>query len=239
VEDAPVATQHVVKGGVGPPPQGVWSIQTFREGAAMITGTTAHSEPGKAVAELAARTVTPQVRVSSVERIRAAGGDVIPTRRGPVQPYHVTVTGLILEQLDAVFDPPIPSPAEPRAAEGTVKAEAGGNDSRTTERAERRTAVSLALLVFSVTCLLGASLGSLGPWALLAFIGAVTLYALILRADFFNEIEGALVCEILLILALLLIPALKRIRGITVKQGATADGGRDAVRCSRAHSGRC
>jgi len=111
-----VVTQYVVKGGFGPPPQGVWSIQTFREGGATITGTTAHSEPGKAVAELAASTATPQVRVSSVERIRAAGGDVIPPRRGPVQPYHVTVTGLTLEQLNAVFDPPIPSPAERGAA---------------------------------------------------------------------------------------------------------------------------
>jgi hypothetical protein len=94
----------------------VWSIQTFREGGELVTGTTAHSEPGKSVAELARSTATPQVRVSSVERIRAAGGDVIPTRRGPMQPYHVTVTGLTLEQIDAMFDPPIPSPAEPAAA---------------------------------------------------------------------------------------------------------------------------
>lgn len=108
--------QLVVKGGVGPPPQGVWGIQTFREGGVMVTGTTAHSEPGKTVAELAASTATPQVRVSSVERIRAAGGDVIPTRRSPVQPFHATVIGLTLDQLDAVFDPPIPSPTEPDAA---------------------------------------------------------------------------------------------------------------------------
>lgn len=82
----------------------------------MVTGTTAHSEPGKTVAELAASTATPQVRVSSVERIRAAGGDVIPTRRGPMQPFHATVIGLTLDQLDAVFDPPIPIPTEPAAA---------------------------------------------------------------------------------------------------------------------------
>jgi len=94
----------------------VWSIQTFKEAGVMVTGTTAHSEPGKTIAELAASTATPQVRVSSVERIQAAGGNVIPTRRNPIQPYHVTLTGLTLEQLDAVFDPPIPSPAQPRAA---------------------------------------------------------------------------------------------------------------------------
>jgi hypothetical protein len=108
-----MGTQHVVKGGVGPPPRGVWSIQTFSEGGVMLTGTTVHSEPGRTVAELATWTATPQVRVCSVERIRAAGGDVVPTRRNPMQPYHATVTGLTFDQLDAVFDPPIPSPVEP------------------------------------------------------------------------------------------------------------------------------
>jgi hypothetical protein len=128
-----MVSQHVVKGGVGPPPQGVWSLQTFREGGVTITGTTAHSDPGKSVAELAASTATPLVRVSSVERIRVAGGDVIPTRRGPIQPYHVTVTGLSLEQLDAVFDPPIPSPAQLGATDVTVKMEAKDADARTTD----------------------------------------------------------------------------------------------------------
>ena len=104
-------TQYVVKGGLGPPPRGVWSIQTFQEAGVWICGTTAHSEPGQTVAELATSTATPQLRVSSVERIRAAGGDVVPTRRGPGQPYHVTVTGLSLEQLDAVFDPPVSIPS--------------------------------------------------------------------------------------------------------------------------------
>jgi hypothetical protein len=80
-------------------------------------------------------------------------------------------------------------------------------------------------LVFSVTCLIGASLGSLGAWALLGFVGAAALYALILRAGLFNEIEGAVVCETLLILALLLIPALQRVRSIAAEPGAAADGG--------------
>ena len=83
----------------------------------MVTGTTVHSESGKTVAELAEWTGTPQIRVSSVERIRAAGGDVVPTRRNPMQPYHATVTGLSLDQFDAVFDPPIPSPAQPGSSE--------------------------------------------------------------------------------------------------------------------------
>jgi hypothetical protein len=53
-----MGTQHVVKGGVGPPPRGVWSIQTFPEGGVILTGTTVHSEPERTVAELAAWTAT-------------------------------------------------------------------------------------------------------------------------------------------------------------------------------------
>jgi hypothetical protein len=108
-----MAPKHVVKGGIGrQPPQGGWSIQTFKEAGVTVTGTTAHSEPGKTVEELALSTASSQIRVTSIGRIRAAGGDVIPTRRNAMQPYHVTITGLTLEQLDAVFDPPIPSPSE-------------------------------------------------------------------------------------------------------------------------------
>jgi hypothetical protein len=100
----------VVKGGLGPPPKGNWSIQTFDEVGVTITGTTAYSEPGKTIAELSAYIASGEVRVSSIARIKAAGGNVIPTRRNAMQPYHVTITGLTLEQLDAVFDPPSPNP---------------------------------------------------------------------------------------------------------------------------------
>jgi hypothetical protein len=91
------------------------------------------------------------------------------------------------------------------------------------QRAERRTAISVALLVFSVTALLGASLGSLGAWALLGFVCAAALYTLLLRAGLSNEIEGAIVCEILLILALLLIPALQRVRRMAAESGAAVE----------------
>ena len=86
--------------------------------------------------------------------------------------------------------------------------------------AERRTAISVALLVFSVTCLITASLTSLGAWTLVCFAGAVGLYVLILRVGLFNEIEGAVICEILLILALLLVPALEKLRGTAAEPGA-------------------
>jgi hypothetical protein len=79
-----------------------------------------------------------------------------------------------------------------------------------TEKAERRTAIATALLVLCVTSLLGATLGSLGGWALLGFVTAAGLYALILLAGLFNEIEGAVVCEMLLILALLMVSAVQR-----------------------------
>lgn len=94
------------------------------------------------------------------------------------------------------------------------------------DSAGRRNAISIALLVFCVTCLLGASLGALGAWALLSFVSAVALYALILRVGLLNEIEGAVLCEILLILALILIPALHRVRSIAAEPGAAPDRGR-------------
>lgn len=82
----------------------------------------------------------------------------------------------------------------------------------TIERAARREEITVALLVFCVTCLVAASLGSLGVWALVGFVCVVGLYAITLGVGLFNEIEGALVCEILLILALLFIPALEKLR---------------------------
>jgi len=91
------------------------------------------------------------------------------------------------------------------------------------EWAERRTVISVALLVISVTCLIGASAGLVGAWALFGFVSAVALDALIVRSGFSNEIEGAVVCEILLILALLLIPQLQRVRNTGTEQGAAAN----------------
>jgi hypothetical protein len=72
-------------------------------------------------------------------------------------------------------------------------------------RANSWTIITAVLLVFSITCLIGAWSLPHGAVALLGFIGAVALYALMLRTGFQNEIEGAVVCEIFLILILLLI----------------------------------
>lgn len=79
------------------------------------------------------------------------------------------------------------------------------------ESANRRTVISVTLLVFSVTCLLAASATSPGAWTLVCFAGAVGLFALILRVGLFNEVECAIVCEILLILALMLAPTIDKL----------------------------
>ncbi len=77
------------------------------------------------------------------------------------------------------------------------------------ERANLRTAIAVAVLVFCVTCL-PAAVGA-GGWAVLAFLSVSAIYAVILRAGLFNVVEGAICCEIVLILILLAIPALKQV----------------------------
>jgi hypothetical protein len=103
----------VVKGGTGT----AWRIDTFEEprnGGIMITGSSASSEPGKTVAELSVGIPNGQVRVTTTEAIAAAGGAVVPSRRTPANPHHVTITGLTVAQLDAVFGPPVPNPSRAR-----------------------------------------------------------------------------------------------------------------------------
>jgi hypothetical protein len=85
--------------------------------------------------------------------------------------------------------------------------------------AARRTAVAVGLLVFSVTCLPAAV--SLGAWAILAFAGVAGLYVLVLWLGLFNELEGAVACEILLILALVLVSQLQRVSCVTAEPGGT------------------
>jgi hypothetical protein len=48
-----------------------------------------------------------QVRVMTVEKIQNAGGAILPTRRTPDNPYHVTVTNLSVEELNNVFGPAV------------------------------------------------------------------------------------------------------------------------------------
>ena len=77
------------------------------------------------------------------------------------------------------------------------------------ERGRRHTAIAVAVLVFSVTCL-PAAVG-VGAWVLVAFLSVSAVYAVLLRAGLFNVVEGAIFCEMVLVLGLFLIPILKRI----------------------------
>jgi hypothetical protein len=97
----------VVKGGLGKNVR----IDIFEEpGIGQITGTSASSNLGKTVKDLSAGLPNGQVRVITVREIRTAGGDVIATRRSPLNPDHVTITGLSPEQIDRLLGPPIPNP---------------------------------------------------------------------------------------------------------------------------------
>lgn len=75
------------------------------------------------------------------------------------------------------------------------------------ERANLRTAIAAAVLLFCVTCLPAAA--GVGGWAVLAFLSVSAFYAVILRAGLFNVVEGAICCEIILILSLIAIQNLK------------------------------
>jgi hypothetical protein len=76
----------------------------------------------------------------------------------------------------------------------------------------RGTAIAVVLLVFGVTCLIAAVLG-LGIWPLVGFVASALIYCVMLRVGLFNEIEGALVCEVFLILGLVLMPAINKVVG--------------------------
>lgn len=73
----------------------------------------------------------------------------------------------------------------------------------------RRSRILTALLVLCTTSLLGSAAG-FGGWSLVAFAAATTIYLAIIKIGIFNEIEGAAVCEILLILTIVLIPGIQR-----------------------------
>lgn len=78
-----------------------------------------------------------------------------------------------------------------------------------TGNAAVRTAICIALLMFCMTALIGAALGFPARWALLSFIAATALYAAILKAKMYNEIEGAVICEMLLILISVMISTVR------------------------------
>lgn len=73
------------------------------------TGVSVHSAPGKSVEELAVGIPNGRIGVTTVGRVRAAGGDVVVTSGG--NPHHATLTGLTPEQMSGLLTPTEPNPA--------------------------------------------------------------------------------------------------------------------------------
>jgi hypothetical protein len=78
-----------------------------------VPGVSVESAGGLTVAELAAGIPHGQVGVTTVGRVRAAGGDVI--RTSGRSRNHATLTGLTPEQASALLTPTAPNPARDEA----------------------------------------------------------------------------------------------------------------------------
>ncbi len=96
----------VVRGGRNTPEQIDEKIEQHASGP---IGVSVESAPGLTVAELAANLPHGRVGVTTVGRVRATGGDVIPTRGR--SPNHATLTGLPAEEISRLLTPTEPNPA--------------------------------------------------------------------------------------------------------------------------------
>jgi RHS repeat-associated protein len=99
---------NVVRGGLNTPQQLQAGTGTHPSG---VTGVSA--ECGTcSVDELSKSLPNNQIRVTSVGKIRKAGGEVVKTSGR--SPNHVTVTGLTPTRFSELLDPPIPNPSKKR-----------------------------------------------------------------------------------------------------------------------------
>jgi hypothetical protein len=96
----------VVRGGRNTPEQIDENIGRHPSG---VVGVSAESAAGLTVAELAANLPHGQIGVTTVGRVRAAGGNVIRTHGR--SPNHVTVTGLPADEISRLLTPTEPNPA--------------------------------------------------------------------------------------------------------------------------------
>jgi hypothetical protein len=96
----------VVRGGRNRPEDLERNTATHPSG---ITGVSVEAAPGLTLAQLAAGIPHGQVGVTSVGKVRAAGGDVV--RTSGRSPYHATLTGLGPREASAFLTPTIPNPA--------------------------------------------------------------------------------------------------------------------------------
>jgi hypothetical protein len=97
----------VVRGGRNTPEQIQKGMGTHPSG---VTGVSVESAPGLTVEELAVNILHGQIGVTTVGRVRAAGGDVIRTRGR--SPNHATLTGLTPEQISDLLTPTKPNPTK-------------------------------------------------------------------------------------------------------------------------------
>lgn len=81
-----------------------------------VTGVSVESAAGASVGKLSAMIPHGMIGVTTVGRVRQAGGDVIQTSGR--SPHHATLTGLSPEQASRLLTPTIPNPARFRPDPG-------------------------------------------------------------------------------------------------------------------------
>lgn len=95
----------VIRGGQNTPEQIHRGFGTHPSG---VTGISVQSAAGATIAELAVGIPHGQVGVTTVGRVREAGGDVI--RTSGRSPHHATLTGLTPERISGLLTPTVPNP---------------------------------------------------------------------------------------------------------------------------------
>ncbi len=99
----------VVRGGVN-------SLEELRDAVQKTGGVSVVSRPNMSFEDLAASVRNNQVRRTSVRRVIAAGGYLVPTFEPDDPPNHCNLFGLTAEQLDTILSKPElnPVPKEKR-----------------------------------------------------------------------------------------------------------------------------
>ena len=77
-----------------------------------ITGVSVECAEDVPVAELAKTIPHGQIGITTVAKVRKAGGDVV--RTAGRSPYHATLTGLTPEQVSKLLTPTVPNPGRER-----------------------------------------------------------------------------------------------------------------------------
>jgi len=111
----------------------------------------------------------------------------------------------------------VPSEAVYIADENDVVRKIVFNDAYHKERetSERWLCASVSLLILCLTSFVGTIASGIGIVGLLIFVVIAILYLVVVRTRIQNEVEGAVVCFIILVLIFLLLPAIKAVRDRT------------------------